>query len=51
MLMPYLSKEDYINKVRFMTDHVKKQITKPSGLSDAHLDHIVPIIFGYRCFL
>lgn len=48
MLMPYLSKEDYINKVRFMTDHVKKQITKPSGLSDAHLDHIVPIIFGYE---
>lgn len=46
--MNTLTKEEYFTKVRFMTDHVKKQIPKRRDLTDAHLDHIVPIVFGYE---
>lgn len=47
-MMTALSKEQYFTKVRFMTDHVKKQIPKRRDLTEAHLDHIVPIVFGYE---
>lgn len=45
--MNTMSKEEYFDKVRSMTDHVKKQIPKRRDLSEAHLDHIVPVVFGY----
>ena len=48
MMTAKLTKEEYFSKVRFMTDHVKKQIPKKRDMNDLHLDHIIPIVFGYE---
>lgn len=48
MINSVLSKEDYLSKVRLMTDHVRKQIPKRRDFTDSHLDHIIPIVFGYE---
>jgi hypothetical protein len=48
MTLVRLTKEEYFAKVRMMTDHVKKQIPRNPDTSDLHLDHIIPIIFGYN---
>lgn len=47
MLNMNLTKEEYFSKVRLMTDHAKKNILKRKNSNNEHLDHIVPISFGY----